>query len=80
MFMATKRSIMDHVLVPECRVLGEEEVEDLLKKYGVSKDALPKILADDPVVKELGAKKGDVIEFVRNSPISGKALYYRVVV
>ncbi|MDN5358564.1 MAG: DNA-directed polymerase subunit [Candidatus Diapherotrites archaeon] len=78
--MAGKRSILDHVLVPKCRILKEDEVEELLKKYGVSKDSLPKILADDPVVKELGAKKGDVIEFVRNSPISGKALYYRVVV
>ncbi|MDN5366781.1 MAG: DNA-directed polymerase subunit [Candidatus Diapherotrites archaeon] len=67
-------------MVPKCRILKEDEVEELLKKYGVSKDSLPKILADDPVVKELGAKKGDVIEFVRNSPISGKALYYRVVV
>lgn len=71
---------MDHVLVPKCRILKDNEVEELLKKYGVSKKALPKILADDPVVKELGAKKGDVIEFIRNSPISGKALYYRVVV
>lgn len=67
-------------MVPKCRVLTEQEVEELLKKYGIPKDALPKILADDPVVKELGAKKGDVIEFIRNSPISGKAIYYRVVV
>jgi len=67
-------------LVPKCRILGEKEVEELLKRYGVTKDALPKILSDDPVVKELGAKKGDVIEFVRNSPIAGTSLYYRVVV
>jgi DNA-directed RNA polymerase subunit H len=78
--MAAKRSILDHVLVPKGRILKEKEVEELLKRYGIAKDALPKILSDDPVVKELGAKKGDVIEFVRNSPIAGKALYYRVVV
>ena len=78
--MAAKRSILDHVLVPKCRILSEEEVKELLKRYGVSKDALPKILSDDPVVRELGAKKGDVIEFIRNSPISGKSIYYRVVV
>jgi len=78
--MAAKKSILDHVLVPQCRILKEKDVEDLLKRYGISKGALPKILVDDPVVKELDAKKGDVIEFVRNSPISGKALYYRVVV
>ena len=71
---------MDHVLVPQCRILKEKDVEESLKKYCTSKENLPKISVDDPVVKELGAKKGDVIEFVRNSPISGKALYYRVVV
>jgi len=78
--MAAKRSILDHVLVPQCRILKEKDVEELLKKYCTSKENLPKISVGDPVVKELGAKKGDVIEFVRNSPISGKALYYRVVV
>jgi len=67
-------------LVPKCRILSEDEVEELLKKYHLTKEQLPRILESDPVVKELGAKKGDVIEFVRNSPIAGKALYYRVVV
>ncbi len=67
-------------MVPKCRILSEDEVEELLKKYHLTKEQLPRILESDPVVKELGAKKGDVIEFVRNSPIAGKALYYRVVV
>ncbi len=67
-------------MVPKCRILSEKEVEELLKKYHLTKEQLPRILESDPVVKELGAKKGDVIEFIRNSPISGKSLYYRVVV
>ncbi|NPA76773.1 MAG: DNA-directed RNA polymerase subunit H [Candidatus Diapherotrites archaeon] len=78
--MAAKRSIMDHVLVPKARILSDDEVSALLEKYHVQKENLPKILEGDPVVKELGAKKGDVIEFERNSPIAGKTLYYRVVV
>jgi DNA-directed RNA polymerase subunit H len=78
--MAAKRSIMDHVLVPKARILSDDEVQALLEKYHVKKENLPKILIDDPVVKELGAKKGDVIEFERNSPIAGKTLYYRLVI
>ena len=77
---STKRSILDHVFVPKARILSKEEVEELLKKYRVTKEMLPKILETDPVVVELGAKKGDVIEFIRNSPIAGKSVYYRVVV
>ncbi len=78
--MATKRSILDHVLVPKARILSQEEVEELLKRHGVTKDQLPKILKSDPVVEELGAKVGDVIEFIRNSPVAGESKYYRVVV
>ncbi len=75
-----KRSILDHVFVPKARILKKEEVDALMKKYKITVDMLPKILENDPVVVELGAKKGDVIEFERNSPIAGKSIYYRVVV
>ena len=77
---SAKRSILDHVFVPKARILSKEEVEELLKKYKITKGMLPKILETDPVVVELGAKKGDVIEFIRNSPIAGKSIYYRVVI
>ncbi len=78
--MAAKRSILDHVLVPKARILSEKEVEELLKRHGVTKEQLPKILRTDPVVVELGAKPGDVIEFIRKSPIAGESKYYRVVI
>ncbi len=78
--MAAKRSVLDHVLVPRARVLSKEEKEELFKRYGVTEENLPKILADDPMVKALGAKRGDVIEIVRNSPIAGESVYYRVVI
>ena len=78
--MEKKINILKHTLVPKHKIMNEKEVEELLKKYGVTKDKLPKILASDPVVKAIGAKIGDVIEITRKSPIAGEAKYYRVVV
>ncbi|AEC51051.1 DNA-directed RNA polymerase subunit H [Pyrococcus sp. NA2] len=73
-------NIFDHVLVPEHRVLSEEEKEALLKKYRITPAQLPQIKASDPVVKALGAKPGDIIEIKRKSPTAGVYYYYRVVV
>ncbi len=73
-------NILEHELVPKHEICSEEEVNELLKRYNISKEQLPKILLTDPVVKALGAKPGDVIKIIRNSKISGKSIYYRVVV
>jgi DNA-directed RNA polymerase subunit H len=70
--------VLKHKLVPKHRVLSENEKEELLKKYNVSLDKLPKILITDPVVKALNAKIGDVIEIERDFE-GFKSIYYRVV-
>lgn len=75
-----KLDILKHVLVPQHEVLKEEEVEKLLKAYNISKESLPRIIVDDPVVKAIGAKEGDVIKIIRNSPTAGKSVVYRLVV
>lgn len=72
--------ITGHSLVPKHEVVSDTAVERVLKKYNVAKDQLPKIKADDPVVKAIGAKKGQVLKITRNSMTAGKAVYYRVVV
>jgi len=73
-------NVMEHYLVPKHRVLSREEAEQVLKKYGITPYQLPYILVSDPVVKALGAKPGDIIEIIRDSPTAGKAVYYRLVV
>ncbi len=72
--------IFDHELVPKHEILSEEEVKDLLSKYNVTKNQLPKIFDTDPAVKELNAKIGDVIKITRKSFTAGESVYYRVVV
>ncbi|WP_456366004.1 DNA-directed RNA polymerase subunit H [Thermococcus sp.] len=80
--MATKKefNVFMHELVPEHRVLSEEEKEELLNKYRIRISQLPQILVSDPAVVELGAKPGDVIEIKRKSPTAGIYYYYRLVV
>jgi len=66
-------------LVPQCRILSEKEEKEFLEKNNISKNQLPLIRLKDPVVKAINAKKGDVIEFVRENDIAGFSKYYRVV-
>lgn len=76
-----KFDVLQHVLVPRHRLLDEKEKEELFKKYRVKPTQLPRILETDPVVKALGAKKGDVIEIIREEKGCMKPVrYYRIVV
>ncbi|NHW88702.1 MAG: DNA-directed RNA polymerase subunit H [Archaeoglobi archaeon] len=72
--------LQDHILVPKHEILKEEEVEELLNLLGVKKEQLPKIKASDPIVKEIGAKPGDVIKITRKSLTAGVSIFYRLVV
>ncbi|MCD6367859.1 MAG: DNA-directed RNA polymerase subunit H [Candidatus Aenigmarchaeota archaeon] len=72
--------VTDHVLVPQHEILSEDEKQKLLKTLNISEKQLPKILESDPVVKEIGAKVGDVIKITRDSPVAGKSIYYRIVI
>ena len=67
-------------LVPECKVLSEEETKALLEKYNITKQQLPRMLGSDPVAKALQATSGDVVEIVRKGKTAGLSNFYRLVV
>jgi len=67
-------------LVPKSKILSEEETHQLLERYNISKQQLPKILAVDPVVTMLKAKPGQVIEFDRTNKSAGLSKFYRIIV
>lgn len=76
-----KEDIVDeHVLVPKHTKLGEKATKELLDKYNISVDQLPKILIKDAAIKNLDVKAGDVIKIERNSITAGKSTYYRLVI
>ena len=72
--------ILKHELVPEHVILEEKEKKELLEKLKITPINLPKILTNDPVVKTIGAKEGDILKIIRKSVTVGTSIYYRVVV
>jgi len=75
-----KFKVEDHILVPKHSKLGDKEKKELLEKYKITLSELPKILKNDPAIKELGVKQGDVIKIVRQSPTAGESIFYRSVI
>ena len=78
--MKDEIDIFQSELVPKHEILNEDEKIILLKRLNVDERQLPKIKITDPVIKVIGAQKGDVIKITRNSAIAGEAFYYRRVV
>ena len=72
-------SLMDNDLVPFHEIVSEEETSQILQKLGVTKEQMPVLLIEDPVVLELQAKSGDLIRIYRKSPTAGQTIYFRVV-
>ncbi|HIK00752.1 TPA: DNA-directed RNA polymerase subunit H [archaeon] len=81
--MAEKKEeilLIEHEFIPKHELITEEEVAKLLEEYPIRKDQLPKIFRNDPAIRHLSAKRGDVIRIIRKSPTAGRAVYYRIVV
>ena len=72
--------ISEHKLVPKHTILNDKEKEELLRKYKINLNQLPRLITSDPMIKKLNAKVGDVVKIERLSATSGKTIYYRVVV
>ncbi len=69
-----------HRDVPKHEIVPKDEVEGVLKKYNATFEQLPYILTTDPVILELQAKPGDLIQISRESRTAGSSVYYRLVV
>jgi len=72
--------LFEHELVPIHIIASAEEIQLVLSHYGIEKNQLPRIFRDDPAVKVLGARPGQVIRIERDSPTAGRSFYYRLVV
>ena len=74
-----KKDILKHELVPEHVILSKSEINKIIKKLDIHPEELPKIKSDDPVIKAIEAKSGDIIKITRKSQTAGKFITYRMV-
>lgn len=73
-------NVTTHQLICKHSKVADAEKGSLLKRYEITQQDLPKIMLQDPAIKNLGAKAGDVIKIERESKTAGKSAYYREVV
>ena len=68
-----------HILQPKHSKLSEKESKELLKKYNISLNQLPKIKIADPALPE-GMNVNNIVKIERKNEDGEKTFYYRVVV
>ena len=74
-----KIDIQDHMLVPTHEIMTEDEIADEFSDVEYDFKNLPKIRSDDPVVKAIEAKPGDILRITRESQTAGVFVTYRIV-
>ena len=77
--------MLEHQLVPEHRLLAEEEAQRVLKALRITRDQLPKIRKTDPVIQVLERiegpiDEGRIIRVTRVSGTAGVSEAYRLVI
>ncbi len=72
--------ILHHKLIPLHVIISEDEKKELLDKFNITPEQLPKITHTDPVTLAIGAKPGQIIKIIRKSHTAQEAVAYRFVV
>jgi DNA-directed RNA polymerase subunit H (RpoH/RPB5)/nitrate reductase NapAB chaperone NapD len=72
-------NILNHVLVPPHRILSNNELMQIKKKYNIMSDSqFPTITRFDPVAQAIGIRPGQVCEIIRQSKTAITSKYYRI--
>jgi DNA-directed RNA polymerase subunit H (RpoH/RPB5) len=71
-------NILNHKLVPEYRIISEDEIEEVKNKYHVQRlSQFPLIKSHDAVARFIGLHAGNVVEIKNKSKNGGVNIYYR---
>ena len=72
-------NILENKLVPEHRVMSEDEKNAIVKKYYITDGKqFPEISRFDPIAQAIGARPGELVEIIRPSPTAITTKYYRL--
>jgi DNA-directed RNA polymerase subunit H len=76
---------MNHIHVPEHKLLSPKEAEDVLAKYTISIEELPKIKRSDACIRSLELRvgeipRGSIVKIIRRSETAGISYAYRLVI
>jgi DNA-directed RNA polymerase subunit H (RpoH/RPB5) len=76
---ALQFNVLEHTLVPEHRVLNDEETQKIFKKYNIRDGSqLPDLSRFSPVSVVLGIRPGQVCEIKRPSKTATTSIFYRI--
>jgi DNA-directed RNA polymerase subunit H (RpoH/RPB5) len=72
--------LMSFVCCPQYEVLSQNDCEQLLKTYNMTRRQMKKMGDSDPASLYLYLKQKQIVRIIRNSEITGKSIDYRIVV
>ena len=77
--------VMNHALVPEHQLLSPDEAKDVVEKYSISIEELPKIKRSDACIRSLELRvgeipRGSIVKIIRRSDTAGISYAYRLVI
>ena len=75
-----KKSKINHILVPEHKKLSDKAKKELLDKYNITSNELPRIPISDKAIAHLDPEVDEIIMIIRKSPTAGESVFYRRVV
>lgn len=70
----------EHALVPAHEKINDKEIKEILDRYDITLDCLPRITINDAAIAHLKVKEGDVIKITRPSQTAGETIFYRCVI
>jgi DNA-directed RNA polymerase subunit H len=72
-------NILNHVLVPQHKVMNESDVNDVMIRFNITdKTQFPDISRFDPVARAIGLRPGQVCNIIRPSKSAITTNYYRI--
>lgn len=78
--MAKQFNVLEHQHVPRHEILPEEEAAEIMERFSIRPEQLPRLSVVDPCALAIGARPGDLIKITRDSLVSGEAVAYRLCV